>query len=271
MILVQKGMIAMTFNDKLTELRRSRGWSQEQLGEAVNVSRQTVSKWELGLTTPEMEKLIELSNIFDITIDELVGKSAPDKDVSDDRTSENPHRTFSLSRLNYEYKSKAHIGSLPLVHINTAGKAKGVVAVGAVAKGIISLGLISMGLLSWGFISMGLIAIGGIALGGAALGGLAIGLLAVGGLALGLFAIGGLAVGVYSVGGCAVAAKIALGGYASAHIAVGDITSGEYCFKTANDSMQLAGADVSELREAIMREFPHTLKIIRELFCTAVK
>lgn len=75
MILVQKGMTHMTFNDKLTERRRSKGWSQEQLGEMVNVSRQTVSKWELGLTTPEMENLIELSNIFDITIDELVGKS----------------------------------------------------------------------------------------------------------------------------------------------------------------------------------------------------
>ncbi len=262
----------MTFNDKLTELRRSKGRSQEQLGEMVNVSRQTVSKWELGLTTPEMEKLIELSNIFDITIDELVGKS-PAREKGHDETcsEEKTSRVFRTSRLNYEYKSKAHIGSLPLVHINTGGKAKGIVAVGLIARGIIFLGLISIGLFCWGFISIGILAIGGIALGGAALGGIAIGLLAVGGLALGFFAFGGLAVGVYSVGGCAVAAKIALGGYASAHIAVGDVTSGEYCFKTVSDSMRLADADVSELRNVIMREFPDTLRFIRELFCMAVK
>lgn len=261
----------MTFNEKLTELRKAKGWSQEQLGETVNVSRQTVSKWELGLTTPEMEKLIELSEIFGITIDELVGKSAPQKNATENQAQENSHRIFRLSRLNYEYKSKSHIGSLPLVHINTVGKAKGIVAIGAVAKGIVSLGLVSLGLFSWGFISIGLLAIGGIALGGAALGGLAIGLLAVGGLALGFFALGGLAVGIYSVGGCAAAAKIALGGYASAHIAIGDITSGEFCFKTASDSMRLISAEVSELKDTIMREFPNTLKFIRELFCTAVK
>lgn len=264
-------MMCMTFNDKLTELRKAKGWSQEQLGETVNVSRQTVSKWELGLTTPEMEKLIELSDIFGITIDELVGKTDPTKNVSENQCRENSHRAFRLSRFNYEYKSKTRIGSLPLVHINTSGKAKGIVAIGAVAKGIVSLGLVSLGLFGWGFISIGLLAIGGIALGGAALGGLAVGLLAIGGLALGFFALGGLAVGIYSVGGCAVAYKIALGGYASAHIAIGDITSGEFCFKTASDSMRLISADVSELRDTIMRELPDTLKFIRELFCTAVR
>lgn len=260
----------MKFNENLMQLRKSKGWSQEQLGEAVNVSRQTVSKWELGSTTPEMEKLIELSNIFEISIDELVGRYEPEYNAG----AQPPEDLYTPSRLsffNFQYESKTHIGSLPLVHINTSGKAKGIVAIGASARGIIALGLVSMGLFSWGLISIGLLAIGGIALGGAALGGLAIGLLAVGGLALGILAFGGLAAGVYSVGGCAVAAKIALGGYASAHIAVGDITSGEFCFRTLRDSMQLAEHDVSLLRETIMREFPATLKIIADLFCNAVK
>ena len=48
----------MKFNEKLIELRKKEGLSQEQLGNKVNVSRQTVSKWELGETTPELEKLI---------------------------------------------------------------------------------------------------------------------------------------------------------------------------------------------------------------------
>lgn len=47
----------MKFSEKLTELLPSRGWSQEQLGERLGVTRQTVSKWELGSTTPELEKL----------------------------------------------------------------------------------------------------------------------------------------------------------------------------------------------------------------------
>lgn len=63
----------MNFKEKLYELRRLKGISQEEIGEKVNVSRQTISKWENGQTTPELEKLIELSKIFDIPIDELIG------------------------------------------------------------------------------------------------------------------------------------------------------------------------------------------------------
>ena len=50
----------MEFQEKLMYLRKERGWSQEELGDKVSVTRQTVSKWELGQTTPELAKLIEL-------------------------------------------------------------------------------------------------------------------------------------------------------------------------------------------------------------------
>ena len=62
----------MKFNEKLIELRKKQGLSQEELGYKLNVTRQTVSKWELGQTTPEMDKLVELSKLFNISIDELV-------------------------------------------------------------------------------------------------------------------------------------------------------------------------------------------------------
>ena len=62
----------MKFNDKLIELRKKEGLSQEELGYKLNVTRQTVSKWELGQTKPEMEKLIEISKYFNISIDELL-------------------------------------------------------------------------------------------------------------------------------------------------------------------------------------------------------
>ena len=62
----------MKFNDKLLDLRKKKGWSQEELGYKLDVSRQTISKWESGQTTPELEKLVKLSEIFEITVDELI-------------------------------------------------------------------------------------------------------------------------------------------------------------------------------------------------------
>ncbi len=61
----------MKLNEKIFELRKSKGLSQEELGEKVGVSRQTVSKWEVGKTIPEFEKIILLAKIFEISIDEL--------------------------------------------------------------------------------------------------------------------------------------------------------------------------------------------------------
>lgn len=65
----------MKFNEKLIELRKKEGLSQEELGNKLNVTRQTVSKWELGQTTPEIEKLVEISKMFNISVDELINDS----------------------------------------------------------------------------------------------------------------------------------------------------------------------------------------------------
>ncbi len=62
----------MKFSEKLQELRKKRGFSQEDLANELNVTRQTVSKWELDQTVPDMNKLIEISKLFDISLDELV-------------------------------------------------------------------------------------------------------------------------------------------------------------------------------------------------------
>lgn len=68
--------------EKLYECRRRMGLSQEQLAEQVGVSRQTVSKWETGTSTTELEKLIALSQCFGITVDELVQGVAPAANTS---------------------------------------------------------------------------------------------------------------------------------------------------------------------------------------------
>ena len=62
----------MIFADKLIRLRRQRGWSQEELAEKLQVSRQAVSKWESAQTAPELEKLLQLSALFGVSTDYLL-------------------------------------------------------------------------------------------------------------------------------------------------------------------------------------------------------
>lgn len=69
----------MEFAEKLIALRKSRELTQEQLAEQLNVSRQSISKWENGQVIPETEKLIELSRMFDVTMDYLLKPSEIDE------------------------------------------------------------------------------------------------------------------------------------------------------------------------------------------------
>ncbi len=62
----------MTFAEKLYNLRTQYGYSQETLAEKLCVSRQAVSKWEMGTTLPETEKMIAISDFFDVSIDYLL-------------------------------------------------------------------------------------------------------------------------------------------------------------------------------------------------------
>ena len=62
----------MTIGEKIYKLRTERNLSQGELSEILDVSRQSVSKWENGAATPDLDKIIKLSEVFGITIDELV-------------------------------------------------------------------------------------------------------------------------------------------------------------------------------------------------------
>lgn len=62
----------MTLGENIYTLRKKKGLSQEQLGEQVNVTRQTISNWELNETSPNTEQLKLLSKAFNISIDELL-------------------------------------------------------------------------------------------------------------------------------------------------------------------------------------------------------
>ena len=256
----------MTFQEQLIYYRKKKGLSQEQLGNQIGVSRQTVSKWELGLTTPEMDKLIQMSRLFDVSIDELVGNQRGSEATGREKKQDVVEVHFY--KWHYEYKSKTTIFGIPLVHIHLGHgfyKARGIIAVGTIAKGILSAGVVSMGILSLGAISFGLLSVGAFALGLLlAVGAISIGTVAIGGLALGILAIGGCALGVYSIGGAAIASRIAAGGYANAAIAIGDQTNGQTVF----DIHQNIPADA--IKNAILEKFPRTWKLILDLFRAVV-
>lgn len=66
-------------SEKLYQLRKNSGLSQEQLAEQLNVSRQAISKWESGSAVPESEKLIAISNYFDVSVDYLLKDGQVDR------------------------------------------------------------------------------------------------------------------------------------------------------------------------------------------------
>lgn len=72
----------MIFADKLIKLRKKQGWSQEELAERMNVSRQSVSKWESAASLPDIDKLILLSKLFSVSLDYLLKDEITDEDAA---------------------------------------------------------------------------------------------------------------------------------------------------------------------------------------------
>lgn len=62
----------MILADKIIRLRKKAGWSQEELAEQLNVTRQSVSKWESAQSIPDINKILQLSKIFGVTTDYLL-------------------------------------------------------------------------------------------------------------------------------------------------------------------------------------------------------
>ena len=162
----------MDFRENLIRLRKSRGWSQEELGHRLNVTRQTVSKWEAGDTTPAMAKLVEMARLFDISLDQLVSETREaGADYGAAGGAGVPSGTLGLG---FEYKSRRCIKGIPLVHVSlkrSLKPARGIIAVGFLSAGVVSLGVVSVGVFSLGVLAAGLLALGSVAVGLLALGG----------------------------------------------------------------------------------------------------
>ena len=213
----------MTFGEKLAKLRKENNYTQEQLADKLDVSRQSVSKWESDVAYPETDKLIKLSKLFHCSIDYLLDNQTTEKATTEE-PSNNPQKNVTetdnsipfsiwLKRVIPEIKSAKTVWGMPLYHIGR--NAKGFFAIGLKAQGIFSIGLFSTGILSLGLLSFGVIAIGLLSVGLLALGTFAFGLLSFGSIAFGLYSVGAISIGVVSFG------ALSIGGFSNGALSIG--------------------------------------------------
>ena len=79
----------MQLADKIMTLRKKSGWSQEELAEKLDVSRQSVSKWESGQSIPELDKVVQISTLFGVSTDYLL-KNEPDDSEPESEIAKEP-------------------------------------------------------------------------------------------------------------------------------------------------------------------------------------
>ena len=108
----------MNFNEKLINLRKSKGMSQEELGAELKVSRQTISKWESCQSYPDFQRLVLLSDYFGLTLDELV----KDIDVQEVR-----EKNMNNEKINSIYNDMNTAKSFVKCYLIIAGAAAGIV------------------------------------------------------------------------------------------------------------------------------------------------
>lgn len=104
----------MILAEKIALLRRQNGWSQEELADQLNVSRQAVSKWEGGTSIPDLDKILKLSALFEVSTDYLLKDELERPDATaplpeEERVTE-PCRTVSLDEAN------AYLSTVQAVH-----------------------------------------------------------------------------------------------------------------------------------------------------------
>jgi len=126
----------MKFGDNLKKLRKAKKMSQEKLAEKMNVSRQSVSKWETGDAYPEMNNLLELCKIFHCRINDLVNDSILDIDSLDEEI------RMNVVKLKKEQQSKMKGLSKAISIFSKIGRIICIVCIPIVVASMILLGVI---------------------------------------------------------------------------------------------------------------------------------
>lgn len=88
----------MILADKIIALRKKNGWSQEELADKMEVSRQSVSKWEGAQSVPDLEKILRMGNLFGVSLDYLLKDEMGEEDFADSLVDE----TSSIRRVSME-------------------------------------------------------------------------------------------------------------------------------------------------------------------------
>ena len=99
----------MILADKIIRLRKQNGWSQEELAEKMQVSRQAVSKWEGAQTTPDLEKILMLSSLFGVTTDYLLKDEMEDEGHSDGTNMSVKRMTLAQANAFLEWRKSASV------------------------------------------------------------------------------------------------------------------------------------------------------------------
>lgn len=86
----------MKLEEKLMKLRKNNAWSQEELAEKLDVTRQTISKWELGQSTPDTENLSKIATIFGISVNDLLDENTNPTNETTKNTSRNNNQTLKI-------------------------------------------------------------------------------------------------------------------------------------------------------------------------------
>ena len=90
----------MILADKIIRLRKKNGWSQEELADKMNVSRQAVSKWESAQRIPDLEKILQLGTLFGVTTDYLLKDEIEEEEFSNDDSSDTTVKKISIEEAN---------------------------------------------------------------------------------------------------------------------------------------------------------------------------
>lgn len=91
----------MELYDKLIQLRKERNWSQEDLAEKLNVSRQAISRWENGTAYPDAQNILQISKLFNVTTDYLLNDDyETDEDIPAVKTVIKEKETLLIKKKN---------------------------------------------------------------------------------------------------------------------------------------------------------------------------
>jgi len=88
----------MTLGERLMNLRKEKHLSQEEVADRLNVTRQTVSKWELDQSTPDFDKIVPLCNLYEISSEELITGNKPEGTIVSEDGIDKEHEKFKKEK-----------------------------------------------------------------------------------------------------------------------------------------------------------------------------